>query len=284
MLYKNPACLYEPLKQSKYKNLRVGWSLVTMVLTPLPVLSTTTANYVSLPPHPTNDPPEPIDIAKCHKFIRNLEKEFNNMRAPEADLGEALVYEAKLTAAAIGGQAPNVTQAIVQQVMNAINQNMRGFEERIGERIIESERRTGERIGRLEGRVGGIEERIGERISRVERRITVIEGKVNEIQGDIRSLKDSMFQTERTAAALYNKAQGDGPEVRLKVVRFPDGGDPTAPPHNLPPLISLETIRGLNDRDKQSYVANYYPDAPRPPVLERDKLIAQAIGAPPYSL
>jgi len=57
---------------------------------------------------------------------------------------------------------------------------------------------------------------------------------------------------------LMNQRRGDGTVVPFEVVPFTtNGNDPTQPPHNLPPLLSVNVINTLNGHDLVEYLNGY---------------------------
>lgn len=78
-----------------------------------------------------------------------------------------------------------------------------------------------------------------------------------------------------------NRGRLEGDIVPYEVVPFPNGDDPTQPPHNLPHLVSVEVIEQLSECQLISYLTGYgtnpMPTGPNPgdtDYLRRDHLMA----------
>ncbi|KAI9447209.1 hypothetical protein BJY52DRAFT_366245 [Lactarius psammicola] len=56
---------------------------------------------------------------------------------------------------------------------------------------------------------------------------------------------------------LMNHNRGNGNVVPFEVIPFTDGSDPTLPPHNLPPLHSINVIRNLDEQTLATYLTHY---------------------------
>ncbi|KAF5375656.1 hypothetical protein D9615_009374 [Tricholomella constricta] len=56
---------------------------------------------------------------------------------------------------------------------------------------------------------------------------------------------------------LVNHQRGDGTIVPFEIVPFTNGDDPTQPPHNLPRLLSVNSVEDLNGRDLAAYLTGY---------------------------
>ncbi|KAH9000234.1 hypothetical protein EDB92DRAFT_1812619 [Lactarius akahatsu] len=54
-----------------------------------------------------------------------------------------------------------------------------------------------------------------------------------------------------------NHTRGTGNIMPFAIIPFTNGGDPTLPPHNLPPLYSIGVIEGLNEHDLATYLTHY---------------------------
>jgi len=54
-----------------------------------------------------------------------------------------------------------------------------------------------------------------------------------------------------------NQRRGEGNVVPYEVIPFINGNDPTQPPHNLPPLGSVNAIENLNGHDLAAYLTGY---------------------------
>ncbi|KAI9440475.1 hypothetical protein H4582DRAFT_2074261 [Lactarius indigo] len=75
---------------------------------------------------------------------------------------------------------------------------------------------------------------------------------------------------------------GRGHVVPLEVAPFVNGDDPTLPPHNLPPLHSVDDIDNLNEHDLVIYLT-LYGTAPLPggtnPTAARKQALKVLVGA-----
>jgi len=56
---------------------------------------------------------------------------------------------------------------------------------------------------------------------------------------------------------LMNQRRGEGNVVPYEVIPFTNGNDPTQPPHNLPPLVSVNAIETLGGLALAAYLTNY---------------------------
>ncbi|KAH9013232.1 hypothetical protein EDB85DRAFT_2034448 [Lactarius pseudohatsudake] len=56
---------------------------------------------------------------------------------------------------------------------------------------------------------------------------------------------------------LMNQSRGEGNIVPFEVVPFTDGTDPTLPPHNLPPLHTVNVINNLSEQFLTTYLTHY---------------------------
>ncbi|KAH9046512.1 hypothetical protein EDB84DRAFT_1466077, partial [Lactarius hengduanensis] len=77
-----------------------------------------------------------------------------------------------------------------------------------------------------------------------------------DIRQDMRSEMRSQILTH-LRRYLMNQGRGTGTIVPLEIVPFVNGDDPTVPPHNLPPLHSVEDIEALNEDDLIIYLTQY---------------------------
>ncbi|KAN0135219.1 hypothetical protein V8E53_007110 [Lactarius tabidus] len=59
-----------------------------------------------------------------------------------------------------------------------------------------------------------------------------------------------------------NRGRLDGNIIAYKVVPFPNGDDPTQPPHNLPHLVSVDVIKQLSECQLTSYLTGYCVNLP----------------------
>ncbi|KIL69053.1 hypothetical protein M378DRAFT_157288 [Amanita muscaria Koide BX008] len=105
---------------------------------------------------------------------------------------------------------------------------------------------------------------------------------IRTMKGDVEALKEDSTKTRRLATRSFNATLGTSLDAVYEIVPFQNGQDPTAPPHNLPPLTSVEAILGLSDRQLDSYLWSYHPDLNNRRVIrdrnERINFIAAAIG------
>jgi len=93
-------------------------------------------------------------------------------------------------------------------------------------------------------------------------------------------LTNTVNQLARTSALAYNRQLDDAVHIPFEVVRFPDGSDPTSDPHDLPALISVESVLALSGANSRRYFSNYYPGDEIPGTMEnRRPFILRAIGA-----
>jgi hypothetical protein len=79
-------------------------------------------------------------------------------------------------------------------------------------------------------------------------------------------------------AIHLNRQLNDGSWTPFAVVTFPDGSNPTTPPHNLPHLSNSDAITNLSDAESLAYYNGYYPSSVAPSPAECRTQIRYTIG------
>ncbi|KAF8069888.1 hypothetical protein FPV67DRAFT_1485301, partial [Lyophyllum atratum] len=92
-----------------------------------------------------------------------------------------------------------------------------------------------------------------------------------------RGLRLGLAPLTQTVNQMYNSRCADGTVEPYKIVPFNDGTLPTAPPHNLPALLNVESIRTLTGAQTTAYLDGYGVPPPRT-INQRKKEIGRAIG------
>lgn len=71
------------------------------------------------------------------------------------------------------------------------------------------------------------------------------------------ALAAALAPVTRIAHKTYNLASGDGRTRHFQVVPFVDGTLPTADPHNLPALTSVDDLNALTGPEATAYLVGY---------------------------
>ncbi|KAH9013697.1 hypothetical protein EDB85DRAFT_2032379 [Lactarius pseudohatsudake] len=79
----------------------------------------------------------------------------------------------------------------------------------------------------------------------------------NEIQQFHVDLQNTRAEILPDVKRLINQSRGLGNVVPFEVVPFTDGTDPTLPPHNLPPLYTVNVIDNLSEQSLTTYLTHY---------------------------
>ncbi|KAH9172503.1 hypothetical protein EDB89DRAFT_906722 [Lactarius sanguifluus] len=79
----------------------------------------------------------------------------------------------------------------------------------------------------------------------------------NEIQQFHVDLQNTRAEILPDVKRLINQSRGHGNVVPFEVVPFTDGTDPTLPPHNLPPLHTVNVIDNLSEQSLTTYLTHY---------------------------
>ncbi|KAH8982565.1 hypothetical protein EDB86DRAFT_2970285, partial [Lactarius hatsudake] len=79
----------------------------------------------------------------------------------------------------------------------------------------------------------------------------------NEIQQFHVDLQNTRAEILPDVKRLINRSRGHGNVVPFEVVPFTDGTDPTLPPHNLPPLHTVNVIDNLSEQSLTAYLTHY---------------------------
>jgi len=82
----------------------------------------------------------------------------------------------------------------------------------------------------------------------------------------------------RNIAIHLNRQLNDGSGTPFAIVTFPDGSDPTAPPHNLPHLSNVDIIANLSDAESLAYYNGYNPNSVAPSPADCRTRIRYTIG------
>ncbi|KAI0072568.1 hypothetical protein K474DRAFT_363472 [Panus rudis PR-1116 ss-1] len=105
-------------------------------------------------------------------------------------------------------------------------------------------------------------------------------GEIQRIKVDLKDVKREIRYTRRISALTRNSNTRPTDTAIFEIVLFANLDDPTAAPHNLPPLQSPEEIRGLRRHPLRAYVHGYYPNLEVPHSDEECiKLVFHRIGA-----
>ncbi|KAM6497341.1 hypothetical protein JOM56_007814 [Amanita muscaria] len=183
----------------------------------------------------------------------------------DEDFANVIIYKTKLVAASAGGAgvAPVWFGPAIANALQPITNDIRNMK------------------GDIQTMKGDIQTVKGD-IQTIKADIRNMKEDIRTMKGDVETLKEDSTKTRRLATRSFNATLGTSLDAVYEIVPFQNGQDPTAPPHNLPPLTSVEAILGLSDRQLDSYLRSYHPDLNNRRVIrdrnERINFIAAAIG------
>eukprot|EP00123_Amoebidium_parasiticum_P008808 comp19032_c0_seq4/m.21447 comp19032_c0_seq4/g.21447 ORF comp19032_c0_seq4/g.21447 comp19032_c0_seq4/m.21447 type:complete len:182 (-) comp19032_c0_seq4:457-1002(-) len=107
--------------------------------------------------------------------------------------------------------------------------------------------------------------------------IKKLKADIKELKDDNKELNSTLKKMEQRMCKAFNRTCSDGMAVSFEVVRFPDGSDPTQPPHELPPLCNVEDLKKLTGPEMKTYLEGYNAVVPKG-LEERRRALARTIG------
>ncbi|KAI0073901.1 hypothetical protein K474DRAFT_1710318 [Panus rudis PR-1116 ss-1] len=221
----------------------------------LPVLTPQSLQVLKVPPAPA-DPPVSGDIAKAcllfHDASSRATHHDDGVLISDEDICNAATYATQLLATRVGQR--DLQADLVAALGNIMPAMLQPIRDDLALLRDEMKQTKGE--------------------------IQQTKGEIQRIKVDLKDVKREIRYTRRISALTRNSNARPTDTAIFEIVPFASLDDPTAAPHNLPPLQSPEEIRGLRRHPLRAYVRGYYPNLEVPHSDEECiRLVFCGIGA-----
>ncbi|KAL0960380.1 hypothetical protein HGRIS_005421 [Hohenbuehelia grisea] len=214
----------------------------------LPVLTPQSLQVLKVPPAPA-DPPVSRDIAKACLLFQDASNRathhHDGVLISDDDICNAATYATQLLAT------------------------------RVGQRDLQADI-----VAAIENAMPAMLQPIQDSLALLEANSQQTQGDIQRIKADLTAVKRDIRHNRRISALTWNNNARPTNTASFEIVPFANLDDPTAAPHNLPPLQSPAHIRELRRHLLRAYVRGYHPGLEAPHSDEECiRLVFRGIGA-----